>query len=89
VVIHHAITGHAPQYWLTGNLPVYLNGFWNRRIRPKTAKDSQKVAGEKYEIRAFTMPALTIIARYAAARFGMVSDRFGIPWIINCEKDVR
>ncbi|MBI4724204.1 MAG: VOC family protein [Rhodomicrobium sp.] len=23
-----------------------------------------------------------------AARFGMVTDRFGIPWMINCEKDV-
>ncbi|MGO9472796.1 MAG: VOC family protein, partial [Rhodomicrobium sp.] len=22
-----------------------------------------------------------------AARFGMVADRFGIPWMINCEKD--
>ncbi len=22
-----------------------------------------------------------------AARFGMVRDRFGIPWMINCEKD--
>ena len=24
-----------------------------------------------------------------AARFGMVSDRFGVPWMINCEKDTR
>ncbi len=22
-----------------------------------------------------------------AARFGMVTDRFGIPWMINCERD--
>ncbi len=22
-----------------------------------------------------------------AARFGMVRDRFGVPWMINCEKD--
>jgi PhnB protein len=22
-----------------------------------------------------------------AARFGMVTDRFGIPWMVNCEKD--
>jgi PhnB protein len=22
-----------------------------------------------------------------AARFGMVTDQFGIPWMINCEKD--
>jgi PhnB protein len=24
-----------------------------------------------------------------AARFGMLSDRFGIPWMINCEKDAE
>ncbi|MGO9543205.1 MAG: VOC family protein [Rhodomicrobium sp.] len=24
-----------------------------------------------------------------AARFGMVADRFGIPWMINCEKDAE
>jgi hypothetical protein len=51
--------------WLTLKLPVYLNGFWNHGIRPKTAKDSQKVAGEKYEDPAFTMPALTMTGPYA------------------------
>ncbi len=24
-----------------------------------------------------------------AERFGMVTDRFGIPWMINCEKDAK
>jgi hypothetical protein len=42
-------------------LQPYLTGFWNRRIRPKTAKDSQKVAGEKYEVRAFTTRTLTML----------------------------
>ncbi|MGH8165058.1 MAG: VOC family protein [Rhodanobacteraceae bacterium] len=25
---------------------------------------------------------------FFAARFGMLVDRFGIPWLITCEKDV-
>jgi hypothetical protein len=29
-------------------------------MRPKTGKDSQKAVGRKYEIRAFTIRALTI-----------------------------
>jgi hypothetical protein len=41
-------------------LPPYLTGSWNRGIRPKTAKDSQKAAGEKYEDSAFTTLALTM-----------------------------
>ncbi len=24
-----------------------------------------------------------------AARFGMVTDRFGTPWLVNCEKDAK
>jgi hypothetical protein len=53
-----------PPSWLTLKLRIYLNGFWNRRIRPKTRKDSQKVAGEKYEDLAFTIRALTIVGAY-------------------------
>jgi PhnB protein len=30
-----------------------------------------------------TMP---IQETFWAARFGMVTDRFGIPWMVNCEK---
>jgi hypothetical protein len=54
-----------PRLWLTLKLRVYLNGFWSHGIRPKTRKDSQKVAGRKYEVPAFTMPALTMISHYA------------------------
>ncbi len=25
--------------------------------------------------------------RLSAAHFGMVTDRFGIPWMVNCEKE--
>jgi len=52
-------------FGLISNLLVYLNGFWKRGIRPKTAKDSQKVAGEKYDGPPFTMCALTMVAPYA------------------------
>jgi hypothetical protein len=49
--------------WLISELQIYLNGFWNGGIRPKTAKDSQKAAGGKYEFRAFTMATLTMPRR--------------------------
>ena len=29
--------------------------------------------------------AVPLGKRFWAARFGMVVDRFGIPWLINCE----
>jgi hypothetical protein len=47
-------------FWLIRELQIYLNGFWSHRIRPKTAKDPQKVAGEKYDDAAFTIRALTM-----------------------------
>jgi hypothetical protein len=52
--------------WLIRDLQIYLNGFWNRGIRPKTAKDSQKDGGEKYEDPALTKPALTMPRRLRA-----------------------
>jgi len=52
------------RFWLIRDLQIYLNGFWNRGIRPKTRKDSQKAVGEKYEIRAFTISALTTMRAY-------------------------
>ena len=33
-----------------------------------------------------TMP---IAETFWALRFGMLVDRFGIPWMVNCEKAVR
>jgi hypothetical protein len=60
------LQGGAPiRDWLIQNLRVYLNGFWNRGIRPKTRKDSQKVAGRKYDDWAFTNSALTTMRPYA------------------------
>jgi PhnB protein len=31
-------------------------------------------------------PCMPIAETFWAIRFGMVTDRFGIPWMINCEK---
>jgi hypothetical protein len=55
--------------WLIRKLRVYLNGFRNRGIEPKTRKDSQKVAGEKYEPRALTTLALSMLSQYATLTF--------------------
>ncbi len=52
--------------WLIRDLQIYLNGSWNRGIRPKTGKDSQKAGGEKYEDPALTKPALTMPRRLRA-----------------------
>jgi hypothetical protein len=51
--------------WLIQNLRVYLSGFWNHRIGPKTRKDSQKAAGRKYEDPPLTKGALTMVGPYA------------------------
>ena len=69
-------------FWLILNLRVYLKGFWKRGIRPKTRKNSQKVAGRKYEESAFTISALTMAAAYASVRTkpGVTSDT--APWIV-------
>ena len=52
--------------WLIRDLQIYLNGFWNRGIRPKAGKDSQKDGGEKYEDPALTTAALTMPRRLRA-----------------------
>jgi hypothetical protein len=50
---------------LIRKLLLYLTGFLNRRIQPKTRKDSQKCGGEKYGDAAFTIDALTMTRPYA------------------------
>jgi hypothetical protein len=49
---------------LIRKLLLYLTGFLKRGIQPKTRKDSQKAAGEKYGDAAFTILALTMIRLY-------------------------
>jgi hypothetical protein len=40
---------------------LYLTGFYESRIRPESQKITQKVAGKKYEVCAFTLSALSIL----------------------------
>ncbi len=49
-----------------------------------------KVADAERIFAAFAEGGKVLMAlqqTFWAARFGMVADRFGIPWMINCEKD--
>jgi PhnB protein len=47
------------------------------------AADADRIFQELSENGSITMP---IQQTFWAARFGMVTDRFGIPWMVNCEK---
>ncbi len=52
----------------------------------------EKVADAERIFGAFAEGGKVLMAiqqTFWAARFGMVTDRFGIPWMINCEKDGR
>jgi hypothetical protein len=53
------------QCWLTGELRIYLMGFWNRKIGPKSGKKSQKIGRGSDERRAFTMQVLSTVSTYA------------------------
>jgi len=35
------------------------------------------------------MVTMAIGETFWAVRFGMLTDRFGIPWMVNCEKAVQ
>ncbi len=48
------------------------------------AAEAERVFGALAEGGQVRMP---LQQTFWAARFGMVTDRFGIPWMINCEKD--
>jgi hypothetical protein len=54
--------------WLISNPRIYLTGFLKRGNRPKTGKDSQKVARKKHGARPFTMLAFTILGVYPVHR---------------------
>ena len=47
------------------------------------AGDAERVFGELAEGGTVTLP---LQQTFWAYRFGMVTDRFGIPWLINCEE---
>jgi PhnB protein len=46
--------------------------------------DAERIFGALAENGKVRMP---LQQTFWAARFGMVTDRFGIPWMINCEAD--
>jgi hypothetical protein len=71
-IIYGIITRNAASraaLWLIANIRVYLTGFSKRRKQPKVRKDSQKCGGEKHELRAFTISALSMISAYAKGTF--------------------
>ena len=49
----------------------------------KKAKDAERIFQALAEKGQVQMP---IQETFWAERFGMVTDRFGIPWMVNCEK---
>ena len=51
-------------------------------IQIKDVAEAERIFEELGEGGSVTMP---LEETFWAARFGMVVDRFGIPWLINCE----
>ena len=53
-------------------------------LSPKKVADAERIFAGLAENGEIGMP---LQQTFWAARFGMVTDRFGIPWMINCERD--
>lgn len=51
-------------------------------LQIKDVADAERIFGELANEGTIVMPLETT---FWAARFGMVVDRFGVPWLINCE----
>ena len=51
-------------------------------IQTKSTTEAESIFGELAKGGRVVMP---LEKTFWAARFGMVVDRFGIPWLINCE----
>ena len=52
-------------------------------LRPKDAAESERIFSDLAEEGTLQIP---FGETFWALRFGMVVDRFGMPWLINCEK---
>jgi PhnB protein len=52
-------------------------------LRPKEAAEAERIFSALAEGGAVEIP---IEETFWALRFGKVVDRFGIPWLVNCEK---
>ncbi len=53
-------------------------------LSPTNAADAERIFNGLAEGGQVVMP---LQQTFWAARFGMVTDRFGIPWMINCQQD--
>ncbi len=53
-------------------------------LSPAKVADAERIFNAFAEGGEVVMP---LQQTFWAARFGVVTDRFGIPWMINCEKD--
>lgn len=51
-------------------------------IQIKSTAEAERIFGELADGGSVVMP---LAETFWAARFGMVVDRFGVPWLINCE----
>ncbi len=51
-------------------------------LQIQSTADAERIFHELAEGGAVTMP---LEKTFWAARFGMVVDRFGVPWMVNCE----
>ena len=52
-------------------------------LRPKDAAEAERIFNALAEAGTVQIP---FGETFWALRFGMVVDRFGMPWLINCEK---
>jgi PhnB protein len=52
-------------------------------LRSKDASEAERIFNALAEDGTVQ---ISIAQTFWALRFGMVVDRFGIPWLINCEK---
>lgn len=52
-------------------------------LQVDTPDDAERVFGTLSEKATITMP---LQQTFWAVRFGMLTDQFGVPWMINCEK---
>ena len=59
---------------------------FNLSIQISDTKEAERIFDALAEDGTITMP---LEKTFWAARFGMVVDRFGIPWLINCEEPGR
>lgn len=52
-------------------------------VTVKTKADAEKVFNELAKGGSITMP---LSPTFWSVAFGMVTDRFGVPWMVNCEQ---